>query len=158
MFELCEDLLDRIDVGALGRQEHEAGAPCADGIPDGQLFVAEQVVEDDDVAGRECGAELFLDPCGKAGGIDSIQQPVAQLASQQMGLVTSVTETIVWQLACLPSVEAYCGARPTEPAPFLGMAVSSMISQALSPPTSASACFHNVASSGALSQTPPPMK
>jgi hypothetical protein len=70
----------------------------------------------------------------------------------------SVTDTSVWQFAFLPSTVAYCGATPTEALPFLGSAVSSMISQALSPPTNPSACRHNVASSGALSQIPAPMK
>src|SRR3546814_6602835 len=62
----------------------------------------------------------------------------------------SVTDTSVWQFAFLPSADAYCGATPTDAVPFFGNAVSSMISHALSPPTSASACSHRVASSGPL--------
>src|SRR3546814_2402436 len=54
----------------------------------------------------------------------------------------SVTDTSVWQFAFLPSADAYCGATPTDAVPFFGNAVSSMISHALSPPTSASACSH----------------
>src|SRR3546814_1886650 len=49
----------------------------------------------------------------------------------------SVTDTSVWQFAFLPSADAYCGATPTDAVPFFGNAVSSMISHALSPPTSA---------------------
>jgi hypothetical protein len=51
----------------------------------------------------------------------------------------SVSDTSVWQLAVLPSAEAYCGATPTECAPFLGIAVSSITSTASLPPTSLSA-------------------
>jgi transposase len=42
--------------------------------------------------------------------------------------------TGVWQLAVLPSAEAYCGATPTECVPFLGIAVSSITSTASLPP------------------------
>src|SRR5262249_27595442 len=48
----------------------------------------------------------------------------------------SVSDTRVWQLAVLPSAEAYCAATPTECVPFLGIAVSSITSTALLPPTS----------------------
>jgi hypothetical protein len=66
----------------------------------------------------------------------------------------TVTDTRVWQFAFLPSAVPYCGATPTEAFPFLGSAVSSMISQALSPPTSSSACCHKVASQrSAIPQT-----
>src|SRR5215468_5572815 len=42
----------------------------------------------------------------------------------------SVSDTKVWQLAVLPSAEAYCAATPTECVPFLGIAVSSITSTA----------------------------
>jgi hypothetical protein len=48
----------------------------------------------------------------------------------------NVSDTKVWQLAILPSVEQYCGATPTECLPFLSMVVSSMTSTASRPPTS----------------------
>lgn len=70
----------------------------------------------------------------------------------------SVTDTSLWQLAFLPNAVAYWGATPTEALPFFGRAVSSMISQAPSPPTSSSAWPYKVASSGALSNRPAPMK
>ena len=38
----------------------------------------------------------------------------------------SVSDTIVWQLAVLPSADAYCAATPTERSPFFGSAVSSI--------------------------------
>jgi hypothetical protein len=48
-------------------------------------------------------------------------------------------DTRVWQLAVLPSAEAYCGATPTECVPFFGIAVSSITSTASLPPTRLSA-------------------
>ena len=44
-----------------------------------------------------------------------------------------VSETRAWQFAVLPSTPQYCRATPTECSPFLGSAVSSMISTALRP-------------------------
>jgi hypothetical protein len=51
----------------------------------------------------------------------------------------NVSDTRVWQLAILPSVEQYCGATPTECLPFLSIAVSSITNTASRPPTSLSA-------------------
>src|SRR5438874_1760161 len=48
----------------------------------------------------------------------------------------SVSDTRVWQLAVLPSPEAYCAATPTECVPFFGIAVASITSTASLPPTS----------------------
>lgn len=67
---LTEDLLDRVEVGTVWREEQEARASGPDGCPDGGLLVAGEIVEDDDVAGRERGAELLFDPLGEAGAID----------------------------------------------------------------------------------------
>src|SRR6266699_2152813 len=60
----------------------------------------------------------------------------------------SVSDTKVWQLAVLPSAEAYCAATPTECVPFLGIAVSSITSTASSPPTSLSAWISSSVSTG----------
>ena len=50
MFELGEDLFDRVEIGAIGRQEEQ---PCA-GSPDrgtnGSALVAAEIIQDDDVA------------------------------------------------------------------------------------------------------------
>ncbi len=72
VFQLGEDLFDRIEVRAVGRQEQQARTSGPDRVPDGGLLVAGQVVEDDNVAGRERGAELLFDPLGKAGAIDRL--------------------------------------------------------------------------------------
>src|SRR6516165_7945976 len=70
----------------------------------------------------------------------------------------SVSDTKVWQLAVLPSAEAYCAATPTECVPFLGIAVSSITSTASSPPTSLSAWISSSVSTGVASQTPAAMR
>lgn len=69
-------------------------------------------------------------------------------------LNANVNDTRVWQLAFLPSTEAYCGATPTERLPFFGSAVSSTICQVSSLPTCLSASASSAASSGAVSHTP----
>src|ERR1700758_4207006 len=51
----------------------------------------------------------------------------------------SVSDTRVWQLAVLPSAEAYCAATPTECVPFFDIALSSITNTASRPPTSRSA-------------------
>ena len=48
--ELCEDLLDRIEVGTVGRQEEQLGASAADRLADGLVFVAAEIIDDDAVA------------------------------------------------------------------------------------------------------------
>jgi hypothetical protein len=69
-----------------------------------------------------------------------------------------VSDTNDWQLAVFPRDEAYCGATPTECAPFFGNAVSSTINHASAPPTILSASASSAFSSGAASHTPLAMK
>ncbi len=61
VFELGEDLFDRVEVGAVGRQEEQMGASGSDGGAGGLALVAAEVVEDDDVARREGRGEDLLD-------------------------------------------------------------------------------------------------
>lgn len=72
VFQFGEDLLDRIEIRAVGWQEQQARASGSDCGPDRGLLVAGQVVEDDDVTWRERGAELLFDPLGEAGAIDRL--------------------------------------------------------------------------------------
>ena len=60
-FEFGEDLLDRIEVGAVRRQEQQLGACRPDGLAHGLALVAAEVVHDDDIAGRERRHEELLD-------------------------------------------------------------------------------------------------
>lgn len=66
-------------------------------------------------------------------GGPAFRQEQAQAEHEGHFALCVVTETIVWQFAFLPSNVAYCSATPTEALPFLGRALSSMISQALPP-------------------------
>ena len=68
--ELGEDLLDRVEVGAVGRQEEELGAGGPDRLADGLALVAAEIVHDDDVAGRERRDEELLDPGGEDLAVD----------------------------------------------------------------------------------------
>ena len=53
VLELCEGLLDGIEVGAVGRQEEAVSADVSNSLPDGFRFMAAEIVEDDDIAGLE---------------------------------------------------------------------------------------------------------
>src|SRR5947199_7984886 len=52
MLELGEELLDRIEIGGVFRQEEELCARGPDRLADGAAFVRAQVVHHDDIAGR----------------------------------------------------------------------------------------------------------
>jgi len=68
--ELGEDLLDRVQIGRIGRQEEELRADRPDGRANGCALVASQIVHDDDVAGLERRHEELLDPGGEALAVD----------------------------------------------------------------------------------------
>ena len=53
MFELGKDLLNRIEVGAAGRQEQQPGTSGPDRGANGRFLVAGEIVHDDDVSGHE---------------------------------------------------------------------------------------------------------
>jgi hypothetical protein len=61
VLELGEDLFDRVEVWAVGRQEDQVGAPGPDGGSRGLGFVAAEVVQDDDVARLQGGGEDPID-------------------------------------------------------------------------------------------------
>jgi len=50
VLQLGEELLDRVEVGAVGRQEEHVRPGLANGAAGGLAFVAAKIVEDDDVA------------------------------------------------------------------------------------------------------------
>ncbi len=60
--ELGEHHLDRVQVGAVGRQEQEVCAGSADGAANIDALVATKVVEDHDIAGPERWCEELLNP------------------------------------------------------------------------------------------------
>jgi len=59
--QLGEGHLDRVEVGAVGRQEAQFGAGPLDGVAHGGGLVGGQVVHDDDVAGPERRHQDLLD-------------------------------------------------------------------------------------------------
>jgi len=68
--QLGEDLLDRIEVGGIGRQEEELGASGAYGGADGPAFVAAQIVHDDDVTWLEGRDQELADVGQEACAVD----------------------------------------------------------------------------------------
>ena len=70
MFELGEDLFDRVEVGGVFRQEEELGAGRADQSPYGLALVTAEIVHDDDVALMQRGHENLFDIGAKALAVD----------------------------------------------------------------------------------------
>lgn len=70
MLELGKDLLDRIEVWAVGRQEEQVCACGPDGAAHGVSLVAAEIVENHDVAFGEGRHEDFLDIEGEEFAID----------------------------------------------------------------------------------------
>src|SRR5215204_7414173 len=67
---LGEELLDGVEVGAVGRQEEEVGAGGPDGAACGLSLVAAEIVEDDEVALGEGRDENLLDIEGEELAVD----------------------------------------------------------------------------------------
>jgi hypothetical protein len=61
VLDLGEDLLDRVQVRRVFRQEEELGPGRANELAHGFGFVAAEIVHDDDVAGTKRGNEDLLD-------------------------------------------------------------------------------------------------
>jgi len=61
VLDLCERLLDRIEVRGVFRQEPQPCASCLDGASDGFGFMTAEIVENDDVTGFEGRNQLLVD-------------------------------------------------------------------------------------------------
>ena len=81
VLELGEDLLDRVQVRRVGREEQQPCPGSADGLADGGPLVAREVVHDDDVAGRECRHEALLDIGGEAVPVDRLVEHAGRVDS-----------------------------------------------------------------------------
>lgn len=69
-FEFGEHLLDRIEIGRVGRQEEQLDPGRPEQLAHADAFVAAEVVDDDDAAWLEFGDEKLLDPGSEALAID----------------------------------------------------------------------------------------
>jgi hypothetical protein len=70
VLDLGEGLLDRIEVGRVGRQVPEPGAGGLDRLPDSRRLVGAEIVEDDDVAWFQDWNELLFDIGAEALAVD----------------------------------------------------------------------------------------
>lgn len=68
--EFGEHHLDRIEIGAVRRQEEQMGAGIADGVARRLALVAAEIVEDDDIAAIEGWCQALLDPGGEGNAVD----------------------------------------------------------------------------------------
>ena len=70
MLDLCEGLLDRIEIGGVFRQEPQASSDSPEHGGDRLSLVAAEVVENDDVAGPQGRDQDLLDIGSEAFTID----------------------------------------------------------------------------------------
>jgi len=68
--ELGKHHLDRVEVGAVGRQEQQVRAGSTDGAAHGLALVTAEVVEHHDVAGLQRGRQELLHPCEEQHAVD----------------------------------------------------------------------------------------
>ena len=74
--ELGESHFDRVQIGAVGRQEEEPGAPCLEAFGGCFAFVAGEIIEHDHVALIEGGRKLGFDIDVEGGaGHGTVQHP-----------------------------------------------------------------------------------
>lgn len=69
-FELCEDLLDRIEIGTIWRQEEQLGSDGSKGTTHGFGFVTAEIVDDNNIAGSERRQKKLLDIGAEALAVD----------------------------------------------------------------------------------------
>jgi hypothetical protein len=70
VLELGEDLLDRVQVWRVWRQEQQSGADAPNGTTHGGSLVAGEIVHDHDIARRECRDEALFDLIKEAVSVD----------------------------------------------------------------------------------------
>jgi len=70
VLELGEELLDGVEVRAVGRQKEHVGSRLADGASRCPAFVAAEIVEDDDIAFGEGRSQYLLDIEGEEFAVD----------------------------------------------------------------------------------------
>jgi hypothetical protein len=119
--EFGEDLLDRIEVGRVFRQEHEARPDGSDGLSHRLSLVGAEIVEDDDVARLEGGREELFDIGAKAFAVNGaveqagrIDAVIAQGGKKRRGLPAAMRNLVDEALAFRrPAAQAgHVGLRP----------------------------------------------
>ena len=76
VLELGERLLDRIETGAAGRKEQQAGARASDRRAHRFCLAAARIVHDDDVAAIGCREQLRFDMYPEGVSVDrAVQDP-----------------------------------------------------------------------------------
>lgn len=70
VFDFGEGFLNRIEVGAVGRQEEKPGSRGADRGPDGHALMAPEVIDHDNVAWAQGPDELSSDISVESLGVD----------------------------------------------------------------------------------------
>lgn len=107
-FELRKDLLDGIEVGAVGREEEHPCACSSDGGAHGLSLVATQIIEDHDVAGLERGDQELLDIGKEADAIDRAIEDGGRIdpIMPQRGQKGERLPVTVWNLGAQPLAPA----------------------------------------------------
>ena len=70
VLSLAKALLDRVEVGTIGRQKEQLGASSTDGTPDGLSLVTAEIVDDDNVARLERWHQELFDIGQEAFAVD----------------------------------------------------------------------------------------
>lgn len=65
-------LLDRVQVGTVGRQEQEPCADAPDGAANCGTLMAGEIIHDHHITCRECRDETLLDIAGEAVAVDRL--------------------------------------------------------------------------------------
>jgi len=119
--QLGEGLLDRVEVGTVGREEEQPGTDRFDGGAHGRSLVARQIVHDDDVAGRELRRQDASHVGGEGIGVHgSVEHPrrdhagPAQAGDEGRGLPVTVRHASAQSLSSRgPAVTSrHVGRRP----------------------------------------------
>ena len=119
--ELGEHLLDRVEVGRVFRQEHEARPDGSDGLSHRLSLVGAEIVEDHDVARLEGRREELFDIGAEAFAVDGaveqagrIDPVVAQSGEERRGLPAAMRDLVDEALSLRrPAAKAgHVGLRP----------------------------------------------
>lgn len=120
VLELCEGLLDGVEVWAIGRQEDELCAGVSDGTAHFLALVTAEIVEDDDIARPEGGDQELLDvgpellavdrAIEEAGCLDAIMPQGGQEGERAPAAVRCLTDQplAAWPPAAQRSHVGFC--------------------------------------------------